>query len=115
MNVKEEVFATLSAILPNTYNVELPENPTWPSIVYSLHTEEEADWVLGGGYDLHTVTVAILGRDTDANAVLRDQIVAAFEQMDDFIIIESEGDSQFEGDAAVYAYLIIPKLRTRRF
>ncbi|MEW9586245.1 hypothetical protein [Paraburkholderia sp. DGU8] len=115
MSLKEDVYAALSAILPNTYNVELPQNPTWPSIVYSVHTEEEDGWVLGGGYDLHTVTVAILDRDTDAIGVLRDQIVATFEQMDDFIIIESEGDSQYEGNAAVYAYLIMPKLRTRRF
>jgi hypothetical protein len=115
MSLKEDVYAALSAILPNTYNVELPQNPTWPSIVYSVHTEEEDGWVMGGGYDLHTITIAILGRDTDANAALRDQVVSAFEQMDDFIIIDAEGDSEYEGDAAVYAYLIMPKLRTRRF
>ena len=115
MNVKTEVYAALSAILPNTYNVELPPNPAWPAIVYSVHTEEESGWVMGGGYDLHSVQIAVLGRDTDANAALRDQIVAAFGQMDDFIEIEAEGDSPYEGDAAVYAYLIIPKLRTRRF
>jgi hypothetical protein len=115
MNVKTEVYAALCAILPNTYNVELPPNPTWPALVYTLHTEEESGWVMGGGYDLHTVTIAILGRDTDANAVLRNQIATAFEQMDDFIEIEAEGDSEYQGDAAVYAYLMMPKLRTCRF
>jgi hypothetical protein len=115
VSIKLDVYAALSAILPNTFNVELPPDPAWPAIVYSVHTEEEAGWVMGGGYDLHTVTIAVLGRDVDANEALRDQIVAAFEQMDDFLEIEAEGDSEYEGAANVYAYLILPKLRTRRF
>ncbi|MFL9860815.1 hypothetical protein PQR72_34625 [Paraburkholderia madseniana] len=114
MSLKSDVYAALSAILPNAWNVELPQNPTWPALVYTTHTDEESGWVMGGGYDLHTVTVAILGRDTDENGALRDQVVDAFEQMDDFLLVESEGDSNYEGDAAVYAYLVMIQLRTRR-
>ncbi|RDK01437.1 hypothetical protein [Paraburkholderia lacunae] len=114
MSLKADIYAALVAILPNSHNVELPPDPTWPALVYTTHTDEESGWVMGGGYDLHTVTIAILGRDTDENTALRDQIVEAFEQMDDFLLVESEGDSNFEGAAAVYAYLIMIQLRTRR-
>ncbi|MFL9899055.1 hypothetical protein PQR71_12975 [Paraburkholderia fungorum] len=114
MNLKTEVYAALVAILPNTFNVELLPNPTWPALVYTVHSQEETGWVLGGGYDLHTVTIAILGRDTDENGALRDQIVEAFEQMDDFLLVESEGDSDYQGNAAVYAYLVMIQMRTRR-
>lgn len=114
MSLKTEVYAALAAILPNTFNVELPPNPAWPALVYTVHSQEETGWVLGGGYDLHTVTIAILGRDTDENAALRDQIVEVFEQMDDFLLVESEGDSEYQGNAAVYAYLVMIQMRTRR-
>ncbi|MEW9584329.1 hypothetical protein [Paraburkholderia sp. DGU8] len=114
MSLKTEVYQALVAILPNTFNVELPPNPTWPALVYTVHSQEETGWVLGGGYDLHTVTIAILGRDTDENGALRDQIVEAFEQMDDFLLVESEGDSEYQGNAAVYAYLVMIQMRTRR-
>lgn len=114
MSLKTEVYPALAAILSNTFNVELPPDPTWPALVYTVHSQEETGWVLGGGYDLHTVTIAILGRDTDENGALRDQIVEAFEQMDDFLLVESEGDSEYQGNAAVYAYLVMIQMRTRR-
>jgi capsular polysaccharide biosynthesis protein len=117
ISIEETVYAALSAVLPNTYAVELPEPPTWPAAVFEVNSEPEKGWVMGAGYEMHDIMVAtmakskieIVGADR-----LRDQISAAMEAIPGFMSYEGGGDAAYEGDASVFAYVQNFRVRTRR-
>lgn len=114
MTIHADVNTVLSAILANTWAVELPEQPTWPAIVFDISTDPEQGWVLGGGYDQHLVSVVVLGRSRTANAALQAQIDAAMEGMTGYLRDEGRGDADYEDDTSVYAYFANYLIRRSR-
>lgn len=114
MNIHETLTSALSAVLPNTWLTELPPNPSWPALVFNVASEQEKGWVLGGGYDLHSIEVVIMSRSRTEITTLQSAIVAAMEALDGYMGEESQGDAAYEGDPRVYAYVMNFSMRTRR-
>ncbi len=112
MTIHADVTAALSAVLANTWAVELPTDPTWPAIVFDVDTTPETGWVLSGGYDQHVVSVVILAKARTQIAVLRPQIEAALQILPGYMSDEESGDADYEGDPSVYAYFMNFRIRT---
>ena len=114
MTIKQTVLTALSAALPNTWAVELPQNPTYPAIVFEIDTAPEQQWVLGGGYDQHTVSVVILAKTLGEIETLNPQIIAAMEAIPGYMLDGDKGDADYEDDASVYAYFSNHVIRLRQ-
>lgn len=112
MTIKQTVGTALDAVLENSWAVELPPSPTWPAIVFEIDTTPEQNWVQGGGYEQHVITVVSLAKTVEELDALRPQIVAAMEPVAGFMGAEEEGDSEYEGDPEVYAYFQNFRIRT---
>lgn len=120
MTVHQLVNATLSAVLANTWSIELPPNPTWPAIVYDIDSEPEAGWCYAGGYSQHVVNVICLGITLEeVDALLPADgggpVRAALEALQPQFLFEMDsGDSEYEASADVYARFLTVRLRTPR-
>jgi hypothetical protein len=114
MTIDEIVYAALSAVLPNTHSVELPERPTWPALVFEINSTPEDGWVMAGGYDQHEVMVSTLARSKREINDLKARTEAALEVLDAYLGLEHQGDAEYQGEADVYAYVQNFRLRTRR-
>jgi len=104
MSIKQTVLTALSAVLSNTWAVELPVNPTFPAIVFEVDTTPEQQWVQGAGYDQHTISVTILARTLDEVQTLNLAVIAAMEVIPGYLLDGDRGDAAYEGDASVYGY-----------
>ena len=113
--INEIVTAALQPVMDNTWAVELPPNPTWPAIVFTVETETEQQWCLGGGYDQHDVTVVILAVTREFIDETKPAIRAAFEALATFMFEDTSGDVDYEDDPNVYGYSMTFRLRTPRY
>jgi hypothetical protein len=114
MSIKQIMLAALSGVLANTWAVELPLSPVWPALVFDIDTTPETGWVMGGGYDQHTVNVVILARSLGEIEALQVQVDAALSVLAGYLRDDDRGDADYEGDASVYGYFSTHVLRTRR-
>ena len=106
MTIKSEVKTTLEAVLMNSFAVDLPDEPTWPAIVYEIESEKETGWTKDGAYVRHFISVTIYSDSLSEVATLRDQVEAAMMPLSDNNGADDEGDSDYEKDARVYAYFL---------
>lgn len=113
MTIGSTINTALTAVLSNTYAVELPQDPSWPALVFEIGSEPESGWTIGAEYEQHVVTVNILSETKSQIATLRTQIAAAFRVLDGYMGLEDHGDAEFEDDAHVYAYFMNFRMRTR--
>lgn len=114
MTIGSLVNTALSTVLANTWAVELPEQPTWPAIVFDIDTEPEQNWVQDGGYDQHTVSVVILAKTLGEIPALQTAVDAALTAIPVYLREEGRGDAAYEPDPSVYAYFSNHVIRTRR-
>lgn len=112
MTIHASVLTALSAVLPNTWAVELPVEPAWPALVFDVTTTPETGWVLGGGYDQHVVAVVILARSRTEIATYRPQIETALQAIAGYMADEEHGDAEYQDDPSVYAYFMNFRIRT---
>lgn len=112
--IKLTVYEALLAVLPNSHAVELPQRPTWPAIVFEVDTQPEAQWVLGGGYEQHVISVVTLARDIDEIEALKPQIVDAMKVLSGYMGDEQHGDAEYEDDPEVYGYFQNFRIRERQ-
>lgn len=112
MTIHASVTAALSAVLPNTWAVELPPAPTWPAIVFEIDSTPEQGWVLGAGYDQHLVAVVVLSRSKADVSTYRPQIEAALQAIPGYMWDEEHGDADYQADTGVYAYFMNFRIRT---
>lgn len=113
--VKEIVTTALSAVLTNTWAVELPPDPTYPALVFEIETDTETAWCLGGGYDQHDIVITILSTTQEQIDTLKPQIRTAIEALASFMYEDQSGDVSFEDDPNVYGYQMTFRLRTSRY
>lgn len=115
MTINSIIYAALSAVLPNTFAVELPPDPQFPAIVFDSETTPESGWCAGGAaaYSQSEVTVIALGRNlADVDSLLA-QIRAALEGVAGFMEEIGSGNSDYEPDPDAYAMFLIVRIRTR--
>jgi hypothetical protein len=112
MTIHADVITALSAVLANSWAVELPAEPTWPAIVFDVDTTPEQKWVLGAGYDQHVVAVVILARSRTEIATYRPLIEAALQVLPGYMADEERGDAEYQDDPGVYAYFMNFRIRT---
>jgi hypothetical protein len=113
MSTKTAIYTALSAIA-DTHAVELPDDPTWPCIVFDIDTVPETAWVAGGGYDQHVVSVVTLAKTLGEIETITAQIDMAMQAMTGFMADEERGDAPYEPDPRVYGYFQNYRIRTRR-
>ncbi len=113
MTIGSAINAALSTVLVNTYAIELPENPSWPALVFEIESEREQGWTTGAEYEQHIITVNILSTAKSQIASLRTQVDAAIRALDGYMGLEDHGDADYEDDARVYAYYMNFRIRTR--
>lgn len=113
MTIKSDLLAALTPVLANTYAVTLPNNPTWPALLFEVETEKETGWIPDGVYKRHSVTVTIFSTSLSQVASLRDQVATAMGPLSDHNGPEDEGDATYEGDAAAYAYFLNFHVRSK--
>jgi hypothetical protein len=51
MTIGSTINTALAAVLANTYAVELPQNPTWPALVFEIESQREDGWTIGAEYE----------------------------------------------------------------
>lgn len=102
MTIRDIVLAALETVLSNTWLVELPPDPTFPTIVFEISTTPEQQWVQGGGYDQHNVTVTVLAKTTNEVQNLTLQIKSALEAIPGYLQDGDYGDAGYEDDASLY-------------
>ncbi len=112
MTIAATINTALTAVLSNCWAVELPPEPTYPAIVFEIDSTPETDWVLGGGYTQHVVTVATFAYTRTELATYKVAIQSAIEALEGFITEEESGDAQFEDLPGVYAYFQNFRIRT---
>lgn len=115
MSIKSTVSTALTAVLANSWAVELPVNPTWPAIVFEVDSKPEDSWVIGGGYDQHTISIVILAKTLAEINTLLPSVDAAIMGITGYLIDGERGDAAYEDDASVYAYFINHIVRTPRY
>lgn len=113
MSIRTTLTTALTAVLPNSWLVELPPVPVWPAIVFQVDSEPEPGWCLGANYIAHAVNVVMLGRDADALDALEAQVRSALEGLEAFQYEEDSGDADYEPDPEVYGRYINARFRTR--
>ena len=104
MTIGEIVTTALTAVLENSWAVELPPEPQFPAIVFEIDSQPETDWVLGGGYTQHVVSIYTFAHTRTEISALRVSIQSAMELLTGFITEEESGDVQFEDLPGVYGY-----------
>ncbi|TWI65171.1 hypothetical protein IP91_02578 [Pseudoduganella lurida] len=112
--IKQRIYEALSAVLPNTYAVELPDEPTWPALVFEVNIDPEPGWVMGGGYNQCDIVVMTFSRSQEEIEVLAGQVLAAVSALDGFLGDEFAGDADYQGEADVFAYVQNFRVRIRR-
>lgn len=113
--VHEIVSIAMAGALANSWAVELPPEPTFPAAVFTIDTEQEDAWCMGGGYDQHLVAVVLLYRDFEAMDAMKPTVRAAFEGLASFMFEEASGDVPYEDDPEVFAFAMTFRLRTPRY
>jgi hypothetical protein len=115
MKVRPLITQTLTAVLPNTWLVELPPVPVFPAAVFDVDTTPEEGWCAGGGYDQHSVHLVVMARDADQLDDLLPRYQAALESLlPYFMYVEDGGDADYEADSSVFARYITVRLRMPR-
>lgn len=114
MTIKQTVNAALSSVLPNTWAVELPPKPTFPAIIFEINTTPEPQWVQGGGYDQHEVSIFVLAKTLDEISPIYKAAVAALELVPGYLRDGDKGDADYEDDPSVYAYFGNHVIRLRQ-
>lgn len=114
MNIDEELTTAFSGVLENSWATELPPKPTWPALVFSVNTDPEKGWVLGGGYDLHAVEVMLYARARAEMTALQDAVLDVMEALPGYMGDEARGDAAYEPDPQLYVYVMNFIIRTRR-
>lgn len=104
MSINTVVLDALKPVLNNTWAVELPQNPTWPAIVFDVETVPENTWVQDGGYNQHVVTVMIIAKTLTEVRALQLAVKDALEVLPQHLETGESGDANYEDDASVYAY-----------
>ena len=115
MTIGSDVNTALSAVLANTYASTLPDEPTWPAIMFEIESERETGWTLGAEYEQHVITVNILSTSKAQISELRTQIESAIRAVSGYMGLEDHGDADYEDNARVYAYYMDFRIRTREF
>lgn len=113
MTIGTAITTALTAVLANSWAVELPLEPTFPAIVFEIDSTPETDWVLGGGYTQHVITVMTFAYTKTELSTYRASIQTAMEAITGFITEEESGDSSFEELPGVYAYFQNFRIRTQ--
>ena len=118
--VHETVTTALTAVLLNTWAVELPPIPVWPAAVFDVDSNPEDLWCHGGGYTQHDVNLVVMARTIEELDVLLPlsgggTLRPKLEALDAFQYEDACGDSEYEGDAEVYARFLTVRLRTPRY
>jgi len=113
MTIGSDVNTALTAVLGNTYAVELPDKPAWPALVFEIESERETGWTTGAEYEQHVITVNILSTSKSQASTIRPQVESALKVMDGYMGLEDHGDADYENDARVYAYYMDFRIRTR--
>ena len=114
MSIKTNLTTVLSTVLANTWAIELPVNATYPALVFDIETTPEQQWVLGGGYDQHTVTVLIYAKTLAEIDTLKASVDTALEAMAGYMLDGDRGDANYEDDASIYAYYCTHVIRLNR-
>lgn len=114
MNIHEELTTAFSSVLANSWSTELPPRPTWPALVFTVTSEPERGWVLGGGYDQHAVEVMLYARARSEISALQGQVLAVMEAMPGYMGDEAHGDAAYEADPQLYAYVMNFVVRARK-
>jgi len=104
MTINQTILTSLTPVLSNTWAVELPENPTFPAIVFEVDTQPEQQWTMGGGYDQHTISISILAKELSAVQTLLSQVKTVMLDVTGYLAEGESGDAEYEDDASVYAY-----------
>lgn len=115
MTINQSVLSALTPIVANTWAVELPENPTFPALVFEVETNPEQTWVMGGGYDQHTVTVYILTKTVQERIAIESQIKTALGNVSGYLFEGDSGDADYEDDASIYAYFSTHVIREPKY
>lgn len=117
MTIVSEVNTALSAVLANTWAVELPTEPVYPAIAFDIDSISERNWVIGGGYYQHTITVMLFAKTRTELATYRPLIKAAIEGINSgafrYLGEEDSGDAEFEELPGVYGYYQVFRVRER--
>lgn len=112
MTIGTTITTALTAVLVNSWADTLPPEPTFPAIVFEIDSVPESDWVLGGGYTQHVITVTALSYTKTELATISASIQSAIELIVGFITEEESGTAQFEELPGVYAYFQNFRIRT---
>lgn len=115
MSIKSTVTTALNAVSSNSWAVELPVNPAFPAIVFDIDSRPEDSWVIGGGYDQHTISVVILAKTLAEIQTLLPGVDTAIEGITGYMTDGERGDADYEDDASVYAYFVNHVVRTPRY
>lgn len=115
MDIDEIVLAAIEPILINVWAVDLPDNPTFPAIVYDIETVAEETWVQGGGYDQHTVTVYFFCERRDELKPLAKLVNDALLALPQYLNSGESGDGDFEDIPEVFSYYATQVLRTPNY
>lgn len=120
MNVHATLLATLEAVVPNSWAIELPPTPTFPALLFDLDSKPEEAWCQGAGYDRHTLNVVAIAPTLAAALALIPSgaggpVRAALEALGALYMFEEDsGDADYEPDARLYARFLAVQLRTPR-
>lgn len=112
MTLDATLTAALSAVLANTWAVELPPEPTWPAIVFEIESETEGGWVAGAERWQHVVSVDIMALTKSELATYLPQIRTAMEAITGYMAEEDSGDADYEDLPDVYGKYINFRIRT---
>lgn len=112
MTIGTTINTALTAVLANTWAVELPPEPEFPAIVFEIDSTPETGWVLGAGYTQHVITVTTLAYTRTELMALAASIQSAMEAITGFITEEESGDASFEDLPGVYGYFQNFRIRT---
>lgn len=112
MTIGTTITTALSAVLANSWAVELPPEPAFPAIVFEIDSEPESNWVFGGGYTQHVITVTVFSETRTEMITLKNSVQTAMEALAGYIAEEESGDAQFEDLPGVYAYFQNFRIRT---
>jgi len=112
MTIGTTVNTALTAVLANCWAVELPPDPTFPAIAFEIESTPESDWVLGGGYTQHVITVVTFAYTKTELSTFKTSIQTEMEAITGFITEEESGDASFEELPGVYAYFQNFRIRT---
>lgn len=112
MTINSDISSALTAVLSNSWAVELPVEPTYPAIVFEIDSDPERGWVFGGGYTQNVITVHIMARTLTEIATYKPLIRTAMEAIDGYMAEEESGDAAYEDLPDIYGYFLTFRIRT---